>query len=96
MTLSDLAIKLSEAGVPERLYSLGNGPVEDKYCLVNRGGRWEAFYVERGEELEKKTHGSESEACEAFLDWMIESIKLNPPQTYHEYQLKKQRGEIED
>ena len=51
-------------------YSLNGGRHQDAYCLSFEGGKWSAYYSERGEEIDKVNFGSEREACEYLLQKM--------------------------
>lgn len=67
MKIRDLLECLAKRGGEVRAVYTGEGNPEDRYAIVNLGGRWEVFYSERGKQLEAGSFDSEDEACKYLL-----------------------------
>jgi hypothetical protein len=64
MNLTQLAVKLSNGGVPTDAYSLSGGLPNEAYCIEKSGGRWHVYYSERGRRTGLVDFDGENEACE--------------------------------
>ncbi|WP_105171281.1 hypothetical protein [Pseudoalteromonas sp. T1lg24] len=51
-----------------------NGPSNERYCLGERGNKWEVFYTERGNKNLRVEFDSESEA----LKHLLNKLKSDP------------------
>lgn len=75
MKVSELNDILQSKKVPEHWYAI-NGLKEDAVCIVKSGifhQNWEVFYVERGKKYEVFVTSTENEACEYFLERIIDT-----------------------
>ena len=73
MTISEIESKLLAEGCNRNQFATGQrGAANDAYCLIQRDGKWEVFYTERGEESSPiYSSASEEEACEFFFNHIL-------------------------
>lgn len=45
------------------------------FCLEEINNKWEVYYTERGSKFNIKEFDSETEACEYFYNWILQSNK---------------------
>jgi len=70
MTEDSLIRLLREKGASPNAVSIGIGvpQVDEMYCLVKDGKRWEVYYAERGEKVDLKVFESKDHACTYLYD----------------------------
>ncbi|MDD5262970.1 MAG: hypothetical protein PHD76_14090 [Methylacidiphilales bacterium] len=68
MTISELESKLLAEGCNKHRFAIGaRGMADDAFCLVQKNGKWEVFYTERGcDSSPIFSAESETEACAFF------------------------------
>lgn len=66
-TLTELAAKLSNSGVPNEAYSLNGGLPNEAYCIEKSDCKWHVYYSERGSRTDLKIFDSEQEVCNYFF-----------------------------
>lgn len=73
MNKNELKTKLEQAGVYSEAYSLDGGFPNERYVLSQEPkGQWAVYYSERGQKTGLRSFGSESAACQFFLQHVLE------------------------
>jgi hypothetical protein len=67
MNKSELAQTLKQEGFRPDAYDIEGAGQDERYCLRELHSVWSVYYSERGLQSGKKDFGSESEACDYFL-----------------------------
>lgn len=70
MNVKKLEKKLISEKIKPIIYNFTGKWENDELCLVNRNGKWETYYSERGNQYGLKIFSKEQEACEYFYDWI--------------------------
>lgn len=69
MNSSELKEALVSKGVNETLYSIGERASQsESYSIVEKDGRWQVLYKERGRFSEVKVDLTETEACDLVYE----------------------------
>jgi len=73
MDRDELKNALIASGISSAAYSLSGGTSNESYVLVQESeGQWAVYYCERGQRVGLRLFSSESEACEHFLDRILD------------------------
>jgi hypothetical protein len=67
MNKSELGTALQAAGIRPDAYDLSGEGKNETYVLREESFGWSVFYSERGTQQDRRTFGSEAEACECLL-----------------------------
>lgn len=71
MNKNELRKVLHQEGFGHDSYDLDGGMLPDRFTLASEAHTWSVYYCdERGIVRDKRTFGTETEACEYFLDEM--------------------------
>ncbi len=76
MNTAELRKKLLELGIDEYAFVINGKPNYECTCIQEKNGKWEVFYYERGDILDKKVFETENEACEHMLQSMKEGYYI--------------------
>jgi hypothetical protein len=83
MKVGDLKARLDAENIPPHLYSLTGGelPFEyvGQYCFEIAPDGYHAFFSERRERSEERVFQKEEEACDYFVNWVLEARRRDPP-----------------
>jgi hypothetical protein len=71
MNCSELAIRLSEAGVSESAYTIGELYRNEVYVIAREGALWCVYYSERGLKTGLEVFATEDAACQKFFEWVV-------------------------
>jgi hypothetical protein len=67
MNVVELAKALDQIGIPAEVLSLG-GSAENSWCIVQASeGKWEVFWMERGNKIDLTCCATEVDACFRLL-----------------------------
>jgi hypothetical protein len=72
MERKELEVFLINKNIRPDTYSLNGGLPNEAYCLDEKNGIWKTYYSERGSAVSVKEFDSENDACEYFLNWLID------------------------
>jgi len=70
---------LRKENIREDAYDLNGGHLAETYTLKEAHGKWAVYYSEHGLESNRREFGSESEACEFFLNKLRKDPTAHKP-----------------
>ena len=78
MTRDEFLDAARQANISSRAFNL-DGSGNERYVLSHSADQWRVYYSERGEQVEARNFGSESEALQYLLEWLkrIPSARLS-------------------
>lgn len=78
MNINTIGRKLSEAGIEEADYAIGDHP-DETLCLTRGAneGTWEVYYQERGKKEGLQTFDNEEAACYHLYAYLVESYVMS-------------------
>ena len=72
MLIEEAKDVLNKNNIREDVYVINGDLSDESLCLLSSGEKWNVFYYEKGEQINKQIFESESDACEYFLNILLD------------------------
>jgi hypothetical protein len=74
MKYRELKQRLIDENIPQYSYSVDTEYPNEAFCLIQKNGKWQVYYSERGHKTGLKEFFIEDEACDYFYDELIRAL----------------------